>query len=51
LSPTLAEEGGGRGVTIGEGLDVHGSHYTCRIANLQNTISFKWDHFVVCGSS
>jgi len=36
FAPALAEEDGGRGIAVGDGLDVHGSYYAYMTINSQH---------------
>src|SRR5712692_11041423 len=43
--PALAEEDGGRGVAVGDGLDVHGSYYAHLICIVKTNMLITWEHF------
>ncbi len=43
--PALAEEDGGRGVAVGDGLDVHGSYYEHIIFTVKTSLLITWEHF------
>src|SRR5260370_1319927 len=43
--PPLAEEDGGRGVAVGDGLDVHGSYYAHLMFTVKTSLLITWEHF------
>jgi hypothetical protein len=45
FASALAEEDGGRGVAVGDGLDVHGSHYAHLMFTVKTRLLITWEHF------
>ena len=45
FAPAFAEEDGGRGVAVGDGLDVHGSYYAHPMLTVKTNPLITWEHF------
>ena len=51
FAPAFAQEDGGWGIAVGDGFDVHGSHYAQAIPHSKVKLLITWEHFGMANSA